>query len=461
MRRALFVALSTAVSGALAFAVGGHNSCHLRTHDWCREHDVDVPRRQQRTTPILRMVSGQDPTSDLTSTLARLDRQWEIQQRATPTSRWTKLVLPSSEEEKQDPSTRPTSPSPFTAEGVVSEGIPPFPRQDYVYLLEPPNNAIPSCLIVFTGGAGLGTYPQLAYNEFLLRLSNRLNAAVITAPYNVGLDHFALAKETGDLARRAMIYCQDNVQFQYPESLPVYAVTHSLGGKLACIYTAATAQKWDGMGFISFNNFSFGKTIGMAREFAATIRESTGMSGTTTGTGAAGVMTEEALNTIFNFAEMAVSAVGIDFSPTQIDMERLIQMKFTPELQQKTRLFTFDKDKLENSQDFLKACGAATVDSSTGSADQSIWSAGPTVSGLPGTHLTPVFFKLGVDDIPDEYAREMAREATGGFESASFGDEEELATLVDEVSNWILGKPPSRKPAWLRERPQIAAAEDS
>ena len=460
-RISLYVVLSAAAvsnSRVAAFTSGGH--FHIRTQDWC---DVDVPRRHYRTSALsqatpggLRMISGQDLTSDLTSTLARLDRQWEIQQKAKPTSRWTKLVLPSEDGSKQDS----TSTSPEGVSPVA--GIPPFPQQDYVYLLEPPNNTIPSCLIVFTGGAGLGTYPQIAYNEFLFRLSNRLNAAVIAAPYNVGLDHFTLAKETGYLARRAIIYCQDDAQRRYPASLPVYAVAHSLGAKLTCIYTAATRQEWSGMGLISFNNFSFSKTIGMAREFAATIRESTGMdTGTSSSSGAAaaGVMTEEALNSLFNFAEMAVSAVGIDFSPTQADMDRLIQLKFTPELQQKTRLFTFDKDKLENTQDFLTACGAATA--ATESAGNSAWSpGGPTVSGLPGTHLTPVFFKLGVDDIPDEYAREMAREATGGFESASFGDEKELATLADEVSSWILGKPPSRKPAWLRERPQIAAAEN-
>jgi hypothetical protein len=60
----------------------------------------------------------------------------------------------------------------------VKEEAPETPinlkEEDFVYLLEPPNNSLPSCLIVFTGGAGLGTYPQIAYNELLLRISNRL-----------------------------------------------------------------------------------------------------------------------------------------------------------------------------------------------------------------------------------------------------------------------------------------------
>ena len=402
-----------------------------------------------------------DPASELTSTLARLDQRWEIQQKAKKTSRWTKLVLPPPPD---DSSSTAAAAAEVREEAIGTTPSASLPSQDdFVYLLEPPNKSIPSCLIVFTGGAGLGTYPQIAYNEFLLRLSNRLNAAVITAPYNVGLDHFGLAKETGELCRRAVIHCQDSGDRMYPDSLPTYALSHSLGSKLSCIYSAATGQNFDGIGFISFNNFSFGKTIGMAKEFAKTIQKSTGVPGAAGAAAAAnGVVSDEALDGLFSFAEMAVSAVGIDFSPSNTDMERLIELKYTPELQQKTRLFTFDQDKLENTQEFLNACDST---GSSTSSSSSFVSNGPTVSGLPGTHLTPVFFKLGLDeileDIPDEDARAMASEAVGGFQSASFGDEEELSALVDEVSNWILGKGPTRKPEWLRERPQIAASSSA
>lgn len=33
----------------------------------------------------------------------------------------------------------------------------------------------------------------------------------------------------------------------------------------------------------------------------------------------------------------------------------------------------------------------------------------------------------------------MANQATGGFQNASFGDEQALDVLVDEVSSWMLG----------------------
>ena len=302
---------------------------------------------------------------------------------------------------------------------------------EFVYLLEPPNNSIPSCLIVFTGGAGLGTYPQIAYNEFLLRLSDRLNAAIITAPYQVGLDHFALARETGELTRRAIIHCQDDTSRLYPANLPSYSLSHSLGSKLSCIYIAATEQEYDGIGYISFNNFSFSKTIAMAKVFAETIRRN-GRDDQFSG------VASESLNSIFNLVELACSVSGIDFSPSQSEMDRLIALKYNEKQQLKTRFFTFDDDMLESTQEVLDACNNGRS----------------TVSGLPGTHLTPVYFKLGLDALGQPYgAEEMAREA---LKSISFGNEEELEALVTEVCNWIMGKGPARKPAWLRERPQIS-----
>lgn len=385
--------------------------------------------RRGTSPPPTIALHAEDPENlglELTNTLARLDQQWKILQKAQSSrSRWAKVILPADE-------------TVASYEQASENSAPTF--QDFCYLLEPPNKSIPSCIIVFTGGAGLGTYPQIAYNEFLFRLSNRLNAAVVTAPYQVGLDHFALAKETGELTRRAVIHCQDDPSRLYPASLPTYSLSHSLGSKLSCIYIAATDQEYDGIGYISFNNFSFEKTIGMAKQFAETIRQNTGVDNQVSG------LSETALNSIFKVAEMVVAAAGIDFSPSQSAMDRLIALKYSEQQQLKTRFFAFDDDLLENTQDVLNACSTSR----------------PSVSGLPGTHLTPVYFKLGLDEVelPDE-AKDMAREAMGGFRSASFGNEEELKVLVDEVCDWITGKEPSRKPAWLRERPQISGSASS
>jgi hypothetical protein len=363
--------------------------------------------------------------TELTSQLARLDKQFQVQQSSKSKSRWSKLTLPKEDTEED--------------EEEEQQNIYQNP-EDFVWILEPPANTIPSCAIVFTGGAGLGQFPNIAYNELLSRVSDRLNAVCITAPYQVGLDHFSLAKQTGERLRRALILCQDDPARQYPPDMPTYALTHSLGGKLQTIYVGATGQEFDGIGLISFNNFSFGQTISMARMFAAELRKNTPKNP---------LDNEEMLNNVFSFAENIVTGIGIDFTPNAQDTERLIQMRYDENLQKKTRLFVFDEDNLDNSNEFADNCSGGP---------------GPSASGLPGGHLAPVYFKLDFDDfdlgdVPPE-AREMAKEAMGGFQRASFGDEQALNELVDEVCSWILGAKPKRGPQWeaaaRNEPPRLA-----
>eukprot|EP00980_Cylindrotheca_fusiformis_P008575 scaffold1820_cov129-Cylindrotheca_fusiformis.AAC.16 len=378
--------------------------------------------------------------SELTSQLARLDKQFQIEQRSKKAkSRWSKLMLKSDKgDEDEEEMEKEINLEDLNPEEEEAEAQNP---EDFVWILEPPSSSIPSCVIVFTGGAGLGQFPHIAYNELLSRVSDRLNAVCIAAPYQVGLDHFYLAKQTGDRLRRALVHCQEDSSRQYPSNIPTYALTHSLGGKLQTIYVGATGQEYDGIGLMSFNNFSFGRTIGMARVFAEQIRKNTqkGQQPSVEDQSPMG-STEGILNTVFSFAETLVSGIGVDFTPNAKDTERLIQMRFDDVLQSKTRLFVFDEDNLDNSDEFVNNCSGGP---------------GPSTSGLPGGHLTPVYFKLDVDeldlgDVPPE-AREMAKEAMGGFKSASFGNEDGLNELVDEICNWILGKPPKRGPKWEAE----------
>mmetsp|Transcript_7626 Transcript_7626/g.14481 ORF Transcript_7626/g.14481 Transcript_7626/m.14481 type:complete len:414 (+) Transcript_7626:101-1342(+) len=351
-----------------------------------------------------------DGFKELSGTLARLDKEWRMQQRDRSNSRWTKIVLADRNEGTEAREYAPEAP------------VPPQLQDNLVYLLEPPNKSNPSCLLVFIGGAGLGTFPQVVYNEFLTRLSDRLNAAVLTAPYQVGLDHFALSKRTGDLLRRAILHCEEDPARLYSSQLPTYCLAHSLGCKLASIYMAATGQEFEGVGFISFNNFGFSNTISMVREFAREIQESIQF---TPGRG----IDSEALNGFFTLAENLLGSLNIDFTPSSSETERVISLKYDAERQRKTRLFVFDDDTMDSSVSFLRACRKEGQ--------------GATVSRLPGNHLTPVYFQLGLNNLPEE-ARYMAGDALGGFQSASFGTREELNALVDEVVGFVLGKQPSR-----------------
>lgn len=345
---------------------------------------------------------------DLTSTLARIDQQWKLQQRMKPRSRWQAMSIHADD---------PTAPA------------------STVHVLEPPGQTRPSCLIVFIGGAGLGQFPHISYNELLVRVSDRLNAAVVVAPYSVGLDHFVLSKQVGELARKTVLQLEDDPKYDFPASLPTYCLTHSLGGKLATIYAAATGLEYEGVGIMAFNNFGFSQTIGIAKEFAKQIQSS----------GSVGPSGGATMSQLFDLAETFIGAINVDFVPSPVETERIISLKYDKDRQKRTRLFVFDNDKLDSTDSFVQACQGG---------------AGPHLSGLPGGHLTPVYFRFGLDELPEE-TRDKVRGAKGetSFESVSFGDEKELDTLVEEVCGWILGRPPSRGPAWQHETPQLAAGD--
>mmetsp|Transcript_17958 Transcript_17958/g.39282 ORF Transcript_17958/g.39282 Transcript_17958/m.39282 type:complete len:463 (+) Transcript_17958:62-1450(+) len=357
---------------------------------------------------------GMEGTGELVTALARLDEQWKLSTDRRRIGEWQKLVI---EEQPTD----------YKWSDEVTP--PPAVKEEFVYLLEPTPPTTPSCVILFTGGAGLGTYPHIAYSELLKRTSARLNAAVIAAPYDIGLDHFEIAKKNGELLRKAVIKLED--ERGYSDSLPKFMLSHSLGGKLQTLSLAATGigQELQGIGFMSYNNFGFGSVVQQTKTFAKELQG--GMSGG--GRSSMGI-DEEMMDGIMNFAEMAIGMVGIEFSPSPADTERIVSSKFDSELQQKTRLFVFDDDDLDSSEDFVEACKAGD-------------GAGPSVSGLPGSHLAPVYIKLGLNDLdlPEE-ARDIAGEVSGGFQSASFGDEDLMQGAVNEVCDWILGKGPTRGP---------------
>jgi hypothetical protein len=336
---------------------------------------------------------------DLVTALAKLDKQWELANSNSNGKKkigeWTVMDL------KQDDSTTP----------------------EIVYLLEPDSGAAPSCVIFFLGGAVLGQFPHIAYSTFLKGVAERTNAAVVAIPYEVGLDHFGIAQKAVSRMKSAVVECEDSRG--YSPSLPKYAIGHSLGCKLHSIGVAATGigEELAGLGFVSFNNFGFTETITMARSFANEMQL-----GGNTGFQGAGPAPFDAL---FDLASMAIGAVGLEFTPSPDDLDRIVKAKFNEDVLKKIRLFKFDDDDLDSSTRFVN-CFEDGVEP-------------PSLSNLEGTHLSPVFLKLGVDDLdlPEE-ARTMADVATGGFQNASFGDEELLNALVEEVSDWMLGKSPSR-----------------
>lgn len=379
---------------------------------------------------------------ELTTALARLDRQWEITSRSSkrPTGGrpgWTKLILdPQNDNDNDDNSAN---------EDALSQTIPTIPSQEeFVYLLEPP--ATPSIVILFLGGAGLGQFPHIAYSELLSRISTRLNAAIIAAPYPLSLDHFDLSKKAGESLRRAVVQCEE--RGAYSPFLPKFYLGHSLGGKLLGIQFAASGVRdVEGIGFMSYNNFGFKDTISMVKEFADNFSKDG--SSRSTGDAAAGQGFDGALfDQILNFAGDAAGMMGFEFNPNPETMDRIVEMKFNQDMQRKTRLFVFEDDELDSSEGFLNACERAST-------------SGPAISRLKGSHLSPVYVKLGLDDLEiAEEVKPFVNEASGGFQSASFGDEDCMNGAVNEVCDWIMGKAPN-DPALLTAKSTAKELEEN
>lgn len=277
----------------------------------------------------------------------------------------------------------------------------------------------------------LGQFPHISYSAFLERVATKMNASVVAIPYEVGLDHFGIAQGAVNRMKKAVIECEDSRG--YPANLPKYAIGHSLGAKLHSIGIAATGigEELSGVGFVSYNNFGFAETITMGRSFAKEMQ-----------VGGFGGGSNMAFDTLFDLAGMAVSAVGLEFNPSPSDTDKIVKSKFDEKVVEKMRMFCFDDDDLDSTKSFVECFEEGDA---------------PSVSYLPGTHLTPVFLKLGLDDLPDE-VKGVASQATGGFQNASFGNEETLDLLVEEVSDWMLGKGATdRRPA----RKQIAGIIDA
>jgi len=418
--------------GAIAsFSRGLSESACLSESQFLAD-DVSAGRQSIRKScccSVLRMCErgASDGSAELIGALARLDRKWELQRKDKPYGEWQKLVV--GELPAKEPSSSPSLEDFFAAAATKADGR---PREQFVYLLEPEPPATPSCILLFLGGATLGQYPHVAYSEMLKRVARRLNAAVIAAPYELGMNHFDLSKESCEAMRRAIIALEDDKG--YRPSMPKFLLAHSLGGKLGTISLAATGigDELQGVGLMSWCNFGVKDIVRLSRSFAKEL-------GFTRSFGSTSPGREPILDGILDFAEMAVGIAGVEFSPSPADTERIVDMKYDASLQEKTRLFVFDDDELDCSRSFVTICKQSGGN-------------GPSVSSLPGTHLTPVYLKLGVDelDLPED-ARYIADEFTGGFRGASFGDENNLNTAVDEICGWVLGKPPSREPNWESE----------
>ena len=351
---------SSPTAAARIRRLGGNNHGHTKQ----LAHPTNDDGNPRDRTSSLSSRKNDDDESDyggsaiggeLVTALARLDEEWRLANNRdgmrTRIGDWTVLDVGDGGDDS----------------GGVSSS------SEIVYLLEPASGSVPSCVIFFLVGAVLGQFPHISYSSFCKKLASKLDASIVAVPYEVGLDHFDIARRAVKRMKSAVIACEDVNGRGYPSSLPKFAIGHSLGAKLHSIGIAATGigEELSGVGFVSYNNFGFAETITMARSFVKEMRVGGGGGAGFGGMGSSSTP----FDALFDLAGMAVSAVGLEFTPSPNDMDKILKSKFDAEVLKKIRMFCFDDDDLDSTKRFLDCfLGGGMV--------------GPSVSYLPGTHLT-------------------------------------------------------------------------
>ena len=88
---------------------------------------------------------------------------------------------------------------------------------------------------------------------------------------------------------------------------------------------------------ISYNNFGFAQSVGMARSFIQSILSN----GINQGAGSDAMM-----DTLFGLVEQFTQGIGLEFEPAPETMDRLVSTKVT-NMNEKIRLFCFSDDGLD------------------------------------------------------------------------------------------------------------------
>ncbi|KAL7548961.1 hypothetical protein ACHAWF_012232 [Thalassiosira exigua] len=268
------------------------------------------------------------------------------------------------------------------------------PNSKFAHLLEPASGTSPSCIIFFLSGGVpmLSHFPEVFYKAFLERLMAKTNAAIVAIPYEAGTDHSAIAlKAVRDMKNALTVL--ENERGYFP-SLPKYAIGHSGGAKMHAIGIATTdiGKILSGVGLMGYNDFSMAETVSSAMTFTMEM-----------GVGGSSESSATQPTFLFNLASMAASALGLEFKPSPSEVDQMLQTGFSEDHQKKTMLFQFQTDDFDSTPKFMANFVANE--------------AGPSVSIVPGTHMTPTF---------------MACERT------TISDEDDLNSLLNEVSSWML-----------------------
>ena len=291
----------------------------------------------------------------------------------------------------------------------------------------------------FVGGAVLGSYPHIAYDAFLSRLCDDAGVAVVATPYELGTDHGAISAECQHKFARAWnaLCARENLP---RDSAPVFAAGHSLGCKLlllaACVAGPSDAEsKGDttlvrdpaaraGHLFIAFNNATAADSVRLLEKFARELleRRAERASGGDARMNDAFEGFTRNLPSLTALAEKAARAAGMDFTPGPDEtLERAKRGFESP----RVRLVRFADDDLDQNAE-LERTLRRRFELVAPAGDARV-----SVAELPGTHLSPVFFKFDVAGLSPAFAK------LGGVK---VGDEAQVERLARDGVAFLTGK---------------------
>jgi len=295
-------------------------------------------------------------------------------------------------------------------------------------------------VVHFIGGAVLGQYPHIAYDAFLSALCDEAGVLVVATPYELGTNHTKISAECQAGLSRAWGAVAAREGYN-PGAVPVFAVGHSLGCKLQLIASCGEQDKSSGGEkseamqapppnraghlFVAFNNATAADSVRLLEKFA---RELLRKRNEATGANTAGASDPfdtffKNLPTITALAERAAAAAGLDFTPSPQETMDGARRRF---VSSKVRLVSFTDDDLDQNDQLAEALikrYEVTLGCAPGTAPV-------TTCELPGTHLTPVYFKF------DGTALSPALGQLGGL---SLGDAEAVKKLSEDGVKWLKG----------------------
>mmetsp|Transcript_33506 Transcript_33506/g.85627 ORF Transcript_33506/g.85627 Transcript_33506/m.85627 type:complete len:393 (+) Transcript_33506:268-1446(+) len=277
----------------------------------------------------------------------------------------------------------------------------------------------PQGVVHFVGGALLGTYPQVAYDELLKRVCDYGSLVVIATPYDLDINHTEIAQKCRQRFSRAFQAVQRSYIGPSP-SLPLFGIGHSLGSKLQALIACdeSNDNKPSGQIFVSFNNFSATDSADLVDSICQELLART----PEVATNPQMQMFFMGLPRLVRLAAGAANSSGIDFVPSPAETCEMVRSRYDVP---RTRVVKFAEDKIDQSAVLEQLVGAPCNGGTVSRAD------------LDGNHLSPVFVRLE--------ARKLSGEAAGfasqfGMNSElRLGDEQGAQALAMDIVSFIKG----------------------